>query len=46
VILSLREDAFAFWHPVLKKWTVELGMFEVLIGSSSRDIRIQQLFEM
>jgi len=38
--LFLKRDAFAFFNPVQKRWIVEPGEFELLIGSSSRDIRL------
>jgi len=37
--IELDFSAFSFWHPKKKKWTVEPGKFELLAGSSSRDIR-------
>jgi beta-glucosidase len=47
---SLRIDfvldrrALSFYDPYQKGWTVESGEFEVLIGSSSRDIRARATF--
>jgi beta-glucosidase len=38
--LFLKRDAFAFFSPVRKRWVVEPGEFELLIASSSRDIRL------
>ena len=38
--LFLKRDAFAFFSPIQKRWIVEPGEFELLIGSSSRDIRL------
>ncbi len=38
--LFLNRDAFAFFSSMQKKWLVEPGEFELLIGSSSRDIRL------
>lgn len=38
--LFLNRDAFAFFSSKQKKWIVEPGEFELLIGSSSRDIRL------
>lgn len=35
----LDERAFAFYDPYQKRWVVEPGEFEILVGSSSRDIR-------
>jgi len=39
VTLQLDKDAFSFWHPETKKWTLEPGKFKILIGASSRNIR-------
>ena len=41
VELTLGASAFAFWHPGKKQWTVEPGRFTILVGSSSRDIRLE-----
>ena len=38
--LFLNRDAFAFFSPMQKRWIVESGEFELLIGSTSRDIRL------
>jgi beta-glucosidase len=35
----LDRRAFAFYDPYQKQWRVEAGEFEILVGSSSRDIR-------
>lgn len=40
--LFLNRDAFAFFSPTQKRWIVEPGEFELLIGSSSRDIRLNE----
>ncbi|HCO94070.1 MAG TPA: glycosyl hydrolase [Phycisphaerales bacterium] len=40
VELYLNRDAFAFFSPIQKRWIIEPGEFELLIGSSSRDIRL------
>lgn len=45
VCLSLNDRAFAYYSTVLKKWHVENGEFEILVGASSRDIRLQQSIE-
>jgi len=39
----LDKSDFSFWNPKLKKWTVEKGDFEILVGSSSEDVRIVHL---
>lgn len=36
---ELSKDAFAFYNPESHAWEVESGEFEILIGSSSVDIR-------
>ncbi|MGQ9780604.1 MAG: fibronectin type III-like domain-contianing protein, partial [Bacillota bacterium] len=39
VEFALDGRAFAFYDPYRGRWTVEPGEFELLVGSSSRDIR-------
>jgi beta-glucosidase len=41
VSFLLDQNAFAFYNPDQKKWVVEPGEFEILVGSSSRDIRLK-----
>lgn len=41
VTVELGQDAFRFWDPASKKWTVEPGTFDISVGSSSRDIRLK-----
>jgi len=41
VTIELGEDAFRFWNPETRKWTVEPGEFDLFVGSSSRDIRLK-----
>ncbi|GAH01411.1 unnamed protein product, partial [marine sediment metagenome] len=36
---KLKKDAFAFFDSATDSWIVEPGSFEIMIGSSSRDIR-------
>lgn len=38
VAFELDDRAFAFWHPVLHRWYVEGGAFDVCVGTSSRDL--------
>jgi beta-glucosidase len=40
VRVEFNERSFAFYDPNRKKWTVEPGQFKILVGSSSRDIRL------
>jgi beta-glucosidase len=41
VEITLDARAFSFWHPVLREWVVEPGTFTLLVGASSRDIRLR-----
>jgi beta-glucosidase len=40
VTIPLKEEAFQYYNDVLHKWVMEPGTFNVLVGSSSRDIRL------
>jgi beta-glucosidase len=40
VTVALDSEAFQFYSENQKKWVLEPGKFEVLVGSSSRDIRL------
>ena len=44
VSFSLDERALAFYDPHKKAWVAEPGEFELLVGSSSRDIRLKAKF--
>lgn len=46
VTFSLNEDALSFFDPVRDGWVAEAGEFEVLIGASSRDIRLKERFRL
>lgn len=43
VTFDLDQEAFHYWNPISKGWTVESGAFEVRIGASSQDIRLRQM---
>jgi beta-glucosidase len=43
ITMKINKDAFSFYDVSTKKWIVEPGDFEILIGSSSRDIRLKAL---
>lgn len=40
VSFTLSKRAFAYYNVSINDWHVESGMFEILIGASSRDIRL------
>ncbi len=40
---ALSRDDFSFYNPSSHSWEVESGEFQILIGSSSKDIRLKQL---
>ena len=46
VSFTLSKSAMAFYEPVKKDWVAEPGNFEVLVGASSRDIRLMGTFEL
>jgi beta-glucosidase len=41
VSIPLNRSAFAFYDPEKKGWAAEKGEFRILIGGSSRDIRLE-----
>lgn len=40
VVLTLNEDAFQYYDETKRKWVLEAGKFSVIVGSSSKDIRL------
>lgn len=44
VVFEMNERALAYYDPDRQAWVAEPGEFEVLIGSSSRDIRLRTKF--
>jgi beta-glucosidase len=42
----LDQRALSFYDPYQKQWVAEPGEFEILIGSSSRDIRLKATFNL
>jgi hypothetical protein len=46
VTFTLDRAALSFYDPGQRQWIAEPGQFEVLIGSSSRDIRLHERFEL
>jgi beta-glucosidase len=45
VQFTLDERAFAHYDPHAKEWLIESGEFELQIGSSSRDIRLNEIIK-
>lgn len=41
ISISLGSRAFSYYNVLIKDWHVESGEFRILIGSSSRDIRLE-----
>ena len=41
VTLTLNAEAFQYYSETKKQWVLEPGKFDVLVGSSSRDIRLK-----
>lgn len=46
VTFTLTPRSLSFYDPHLAGWVAEPGEFEVLVGASSRDIRLQGRFEL
>lgn len=45
IILTLSVDAFRFFDEKKMEWVLEPGTFEIMAGSSSRDIRLSKTIE-
>ncbi len=46
VKFMLNERDFAYWDSKYKTWVVESGEFEILVGSSSEDIKLKKIINM
>ncbi|MDP9170097.1 MAG: fibronectin type III-like domain-contianing protein, partial [Acidobacteriota bacterium] len=46
VSFELDRRATSFYDPLVKTWACQPGVFEVTVGSSSRDIRLRDSFEL
>lgn len=44
VSFSLDPSAFSYWNTSSGNWAVQNGTYQILVGSSSRDIRLQGSF--
>ncbi|MBI9011594.1 MAG: glycoside hydrolase family 3 C-terminal domain-containing protein [Clostridiales bacterium] len=42
VEIDLDDHAFSYYNVVLKKWVEEPGKYDILVGASSRDIKLTQ----
>ncbi len=45
VSFTLKQEDFAYYNVALKKWAVEAGKYKILIGASSKDIRLSALLK-
>ncbi|HYJ46487.1 MAG TPA: glycoside hydrolase family 3 C-terminal domain-containing protein, partial [Pyrinomonadaceae bacterium] len=46
VSIPLARSAFAFYEPTKRNWLAEKGDFRIMVGSSSRDIRLEGNFRL
>ena len=46
VTVELDDRAFAFWNTATEDWCVESGKYKILVGASSRDIRLEAAAKM
>lgn len=46
VTVELDDRAFAFWNTATEDWCVESGEYKILVGASSRDIRLKAAAKM
>jgi beta-glucosidase len=45
-VIQLDPRAFQFYDPQKKQWTAEPGEFEIMIGASSRDIKVKDAIKL
>jgi beta-glucosidase len=46
ISIPLNRNAFSFYDPEKKGWVAEQGDYTILVGSSSRDIRLKSTFKL
>jgi beta-glucosidase len=46
VFLALEDRDLAYWDDAGGGWRIEPGRFEILVGASSRDIRLRASLEL
>jgi len=44
-IFALDRRSFAYFSPAARRWKTDPGMYEISVGGSSRDLPLQQKFE-
>ncbi len=44
ITLTITKKDLSFWNPKSGNWVAEKGDFEILVGASSRDIKLKQNF--
>jgi beta-glucosidase len=42
ITIQLNENAFQYYNDLSSRWVMEKGTYQILVGSSSRDIRLSQ----
>jgi beta-glucosidase len=45
VTFTLDKEALSYYDPASRRWVAEAGEFQVLVGSSSRDIQLAESFD-
>ena len=45
VTIKLGSRAFSYYNVNLEKWHVESGIYDILVGASSRDIRLSAMYK-
>jgi beta-glucosidase len=46
VYIDLVKEDFSFWNPEVKGWDIEAGTFNIMIGSSSREIKLSGVIDL
>lgn len=46
IVFHLNQRDFAYYHPAAGDWVAESGIYYIMVGASSRDIRLEQAFEL
>lgn len=46
VEIELGPEAFRFWNPSTRQWTIEPGEFEIHVGANSGDIRLSKSIQL